>query len=651
MTHNPGVHRAVASVVVDATTLEHVETDVCSAIAALDDFSFAAVVEPRSNGVRAAAGVDREGLEAWLAADDTLLDRVSASGSVVDDARWSVDVDGDASIVGAVTLRREPQLAVLLVGATAADAFGGPAGLADLGDLVAFGVESVEDGGERRAIARELRASKRKIEELHSTVNRILRSESEQEVYELAVDAAENILEFDICGVDVVEDGYFVPQVNSSEMPDDGYDRMSVEDGIAGKTYRNKESYRFDDVREVSEAQPQAEYRAILSVPMGDIGVFQAGSREVGWFDDDDVELAELLLSHVAEAVRRLRSEAALRESEEKYRTLVEQSHEAIYIFRDESLLFVNGRASQLTGYTETELLDRSPWDIVHPDDKEYVREMARRRIRDEDVPDAYEARIRRKSGETRYWEFTATVITYDGAPAILGSARDVTERRENQRELERQNERLEEFASVVSHDLRSPLNVADGMLDLARETGDAEHFEKAQEAIDRMERLIQDVLELARKGRIVDETERVELAPLVLDAWETVTEDTDRLSLAVDGAVVEADSLRLQELFVNLFRNVDEHAGSDVAVEVGLLDDGFYVADDGPGIPADRRESIFDRGYSTAEDGTGFGLAITRNIVKAHGWEVSAAESGSGARDSKSATSRSNAPDDARLT
>ncbi|PSQ16582.1 hypothetical protein BRD00_10515 [Halobacteriales archaeon QS_8_69_26] len=98
-----------------------------------------------------------------------------------------------------------------------------------------------------------------------------------------------------------------------------------------------------------------------------------------------------------------------------------------------------------------------------------------------------------------------------------------------------------------------------------------------------------------------------------------------------VRGPRDDADPGRLEHVFENLFRNAVEHGGDDVTVTVGALDGGFYVADDGPGIPEDRREEVFDVGTSTAADGTGFGPTIVRHIVETHGWRVRVAESEDG--------------------
>jgi len=177
----------------------------------------------------------------------------------------------------------------------------------------------------------------------------------------------------------------------------------------------------------------------------------------------------------------------------------------------------------------------------------------------------------------------------------------------------------------MVSHDLRNPLNIAQGNVDLARDTGEDEPLETVKTALDRMEELIEDLLTLARQGQSIDDTERVSLAGIARSCWGMV--DVADAELAVDADMeLDADPDRLQQLFENLFRNAVEHGGDSVTISVGPLDDsaGFYVEDTGPGIPADEQDDVFESGYTTSRQGTGFGLSIVSEIVDAHGWSVS---------------------------
>lgn len=200
---------------------------------------------------------------------------------------------------------------------------------------------------------------------------------------------------------------------------------------------------------------------------------------------------------------------------------------------------------------------------------------------------------------------------------------------RDRERELERQNERLAEFAGIVSHDLRNPLSVADGYLELVREDCDSEHLESIDNALDRIDRIIEDVLWLARKGRDIGDTEPIDIHEITTDAWSIAADGHDGAELVVEDVGsdgpgrIEADGDRLQQLLENLIRNAVEHGGEPLTVTVGGLDDGFYIEDTGPGIPAEERDNVFEAGYSTSDDGAGFGLSIVRQVVEAHGWEI----------------------------
>lgn len=136
------------------------------------------------------------------------------------------------------------------------------------------------------------------------------------------------------------------------------------------------------------------------------------------------------------------------------------------------------------------------------------------------------------------------------------------------------------------------------------------------------MEELIDSLLSLARVGESISETEPVTLESVVHRGWSNVPACNARIH-TVTSATIKADRDRLQELFENLFRNAIEHGGDDVTMTVGDLETGFFVEDDGPGIHPGHREDVFESGFTTRENGTGFGLSIVRKIANAHSWEV----------------------------
>jgi signal transduction histidine kinase/CheY-like chemotaxis protein len=272
----------------------------------------------------------------------------------------------------------------------------------------------------------------------------------------------------------------------------------------------------------------------------------------------------------------------------------------------------------------------------------------------------------------------TSAEILGRNTTAALDRAEREAELRDREARLERERERLEEFAAVVSHDLRNPLNVADGHLGLARRAleGDGapdEHLAQVADAHARIDALVDGVLSLAREGERVGDPERTDLRAVARQAWAVTGDDTPGARLVGSGdlGTVACDPERVRTMFENLFANAVEHGatapraeaqqgaggvdrsrepdgagggpepdGGDaggpgnggVTVRVGPLDDGsgFFVADDGPGIPPEERDTVFERGVSTA-DGTGLGLAIVRAVVGAHGWSVRAVESDDG--------------------
>jgi signal transduction histidine kinase len=192
--------------------------------------------------------------------------------------------------------------------------------------------------------------------------------------------------------------------------------------------------------------------------------------------------------------------------------------------------------------------------------------------------------------------------------------------------------DRLDEFASVVSHDLRNPLNVAQGRLSIAGEETDSEHIEIAVDALERMEGLITDVLDMARQGYDVEETKRVHLSSIAETCWRSVETGDAELLVEAD-LLFRADPDRVRQLLENLSRNAVEHGGENVLIRVGALSetDGFYVEDDGPGIPDSERETVFETGFSTGNDGIGLGLSIVAAVVSAHDWTIQATGAATG--------------------
>lgn len=285
----------------------------------------------------------------------------------------------------------------------------------------------------------------------------------------------------------------------------------------------------------------------------------------------------------------------------------------------DGDVIHWNEAAERISGYSPEDVIGHDAiWEWLYPDD-EYRAEIlghVEEILQGEKTVEEFETTIVTKSGDERIISWNQNLLTVDDErEAAVAIGRDVTEHKRRERQLER-------FASIVSHDLRGPLNVASGRLELAREECESTHLENIGHALDRMDTLIEDLLTLAQEGQEVGELENVNLPEVLQACWQTLATDGAMLQIETDH-VIQADQSRLRQLLENLIRNAIDHGGEDVTVTIGALDDGFYIEDDGPGISENRSENVFEVGYSTSQDGHGIGLAIVKQISQAHGWTV----------------------------
>ena len=321
------------------------------------------------------------------------------------------------------------------------------------------------------------------------------------------------------------------------------------------------------------------------------------------------------------------------REAAAAYRRLVEGATDtALFMLDPEGTVTMwPAVARTLYGYGEDDAVGRSLDTLFADTDRSpgLAELLADAKDRAREVEGWHE----RADGSVFWATTTLSPVRDDVFHGYTVVSRDTTARKQYERMLERQNDRLKEFADIISHDLRSPLTVIDGRLALYEETGEPEHLEVIEETTDRMEALVEDLLRVARQGQVVEHPEPTDIDAVLGTAVEgTLPEDATCGYESVPR--VMADETRLVQLFENLLRNSVDHGGGSVAVRVGPLGDGFYVEDDGPGIPEGDRERVFEHGFTTRADGTGYGLSVVRSIVGAHGWDVVVTDAeGGGAR------------------
>jgi len=214
-----------------------------------------------------------------------------------------------------------------------------------------------------------------------------------------------------------------------------------------------------------------------------------------------------------------------------------------------------------------------------------------------------------------------------DEVVGLVGVTRDITERKQREHAARRQQELLVKLAILSAHEFRNELQVALGRLELVED--DPSQVDVIEESHEHLVEIVDKVIELASRERRTHEHRQVWLSTLAREVWDSLP--TADATLTVDGdARIVADVESLSLFLQILFDNALEHVGPGVRVTVGTTDEGFFVADDGPGIEG-QSDRVFDAGYTTAEGNTGFGLFVARSIAHEHNWRVSVADDDAG--------------------
>jgi PAS domain S-box-containing protein len=497
-------------------------------------------------------------------------------------------------------------------------------------------------------VMRDITTQKRRREKLESlveTTQELLQVRTEDAVVEATIEAASEALGFEMGTVRLYDEvtERLEPVAQVSPPGESDHERPAYEIGEfpTGEVFETGDSLLRQDITMDPDS---GDANAGLYVPIGDRGTLSMGASESDAFDELDRQVVTVLATSAATALERVEREQAIRRERNRIAALFETIPEPIAHVRFEDgtphVRTVNDAFTDVFGYAEADIVGEDLNDhIVPPDDRDSGREIDE--LADQREPVEREVRRLAADGE-RDFLFRSVPLPeqdWNDTTESIGVYVDITEQKETERELQRQNDRLERFASTVSHDLRNPLKIAKSHLDMATHECESDLLDDVAAAHDRMEELIEDLLAMARGGQSVEATEPLSLDDVARDAWKTV--DTANATFEgiaggdteANAVFVEADRGRLLQVFENLFRNAVEHGSEDVTVRVEPTADGFAVVDDGPGIPADEHDAVFEYGYTTADTGTGLGLAIVQEVVNAHGWRVRLADTEEGAR------------------
>ena len=553
-----------------------------------------------------------------------------------------------------------------------------------------------DDSGEVESVvgfARDITERKRReqaLSALHDATQGLMNAPDTETVARRAVETARTVLGQPINGLWFSDaDSEVLRPVTMTEAATELFGQQPTYTGgesLTWQAFTDGEITVYDDVRTESDRlNADTQVRSEIIVPLGTYGVMNIGATEPATFSETDISLARILGKTVETALDRAEREQRLEDlqqctqallqattAEETAEIAIETAQETldaelsgvhllsedgqrltpvtlaetVYDTFDDAPTYVRGAEDDPAATVVWNALDSGERCVID-DIRDHERLAAATPARSVVVHPLADHGVFIVSATTPNAFSDEAKQFSEIVAAGLSSALDRVERerqlRDRETELKRQNDRLEQFTSAVSHDLRNPLTVAQGRLELGREECDTAHLDDVAQAHQRMETLIEDLLTLAREGEQVQETEAVDLVDVVEECWHGV-QTGDATLVCNTTQTIQADPSRLQQLLENLIRNAVEHGGEDVTVTVGTIDplltttradfngrQGFYLADDGPGIAPDEREAVFEAGHSTTEDGTGFGLNIVQEIAESHGWKISISESESG--------------------
>jgi PAS domain S-box-containing protein len=345
----------------------------------------------------------------------------------------------------------------------------------------------------------------------------------------------------------------------------------------------------------------------------------------------------------------RKKTEAALAESEARFRTLVESSRDVAIVCKGETLVYANPALAKLLGFDSVDQLrGKQAAEHIHPDE---LRDMRERwsALREHPDPAPIERRVRHKDGHYVTVEAHTIPIRFDGEPAVFIFGRDITARRAEQQRLLQQDRMaaVGTLAAGVAHEINNPLayvmlNLDMVLRELPRAAADAarlrEIADKLREARDGAERVALIVRDLLAFARPDDSLGPVDVRRTIDTAIKMVRGDLrERATLTVDCPAdmpeVDGNPAKLGQVFLNLLMNAMQAipiGGKDHEVSIrGRCEQDrcivIEVSDTGPGIPEEVLPRVFEPFFTTKPlgEGTGLGLSICHGIVSSMGGDI----------------------------
>ena len=441
--------------------------------------------------------------------------------------------------------------------------------------------------------------------------------------------------------------------------------RLPSGKGIAGWVAEHEQVALIHDVKKDPRFYPRIdqisgfETKSILCVPLKAktklIGVLEAINKADDCsFTEEDAMVLSIFAYQAAMAIENARLYGELKESEEKYRRLVENANDAIFIVQDEIVKFPNPKAEEMIGYCAEELTTIPFVSLIHPEDKGMVADRQKRILTEEELPSTYSFRIISRGGEELWGQINTVVIIWEGRPATLNLLRDITQQKKLESQLQRAQkmETIGTLAGGVAHDLN---NILAGLvsypelilLELPENSPLRQSLLTIQKSGEKATAAVQDLLTLARRGVTV--TEVVNLNLIISEYMKSPEYEKlisfhpnvqTRTNLEADLLNILGSPAHLSQTVMNLVSNAAEAMSEGGLISISTqnryidkpiggydhVEEGDYVmltvSDAGVGISPTDMERIFEPFYSKkvmGRSGTGLGMAVVWGTVKDH--------------------------------
>lgn len=464
----------------------------------------------------------------------------------------------------------------------------------------------------------------------------------------------------------VMDYPYYVDEKDGDEMQRDGvpYKRGMTEFVLESGKPQLMDGARFMALREsgfMAEASGDLSFTSWLGVPMqihgrtGGVLVVQGYTADV-IYDDNDANILGFFANHVSAAIERYQAIEALRKSEARYRSVIENVGVGVVVVQDGRMVFVNPSMERIVGHTTAALMAMPFTGAIHPEDKPTVIERHQRRLRGEAVEENYSFRIITAQDEVRTLDLSAVLIQWSNRDATLLFVVDATARvnaeLNQKRALQQQielNDLKSRFITMASHEFRTPLATIHGSVDLLmhyddRMPADKKRLtlQKIDEAVDRMTHMLENVLVIGRSdaGRLQFKPQASPVnafcRSLVDELRSAMAEPFSRiqmnLDLPPDAHYYLVDETLIRNIVGNLLSNAIKYSphGGRVSLSVQPLPGELEirVTDQGIGIPLADQPQLFESFHRASNvgtiSGTGLGLTIVREAVQCHGGRIS---------------------------